>query len=82
MYVPFQLTYWNNYSVTATNTLIGCMFSGRDKLRAEDITTVLMDMLLIGVNTVPMFFNLNVDKLRLDLDMLELLCFDMLLSYI
>lgn len=49
------------------------MFTGKDKLRAEDITTVLMDMLLIGVNTVAMLFNINADKLHLDHDMLELL---------
>ncbi|KAJ8719715.1 hypothetical protein PYW08_011890 [Mythimna loreyi] len=34
------------------NSLINAMLTGEDKLNAEDIVTVIMDMLLIGVNTI------------------------------
>ncbi|KAJ8720313.1 hypothetical protein PYW07_012356 [Mythimna separata] len=34
------------------NCLIKAMLTGEDKLNAEDIVTVIMDMLLIGVNTI------------------------------
>lgn len=34
------------------NSLVSAMLLGENKMSAEDIATVIMDMLLIGVNTV------------------------------
>ncbi|CAG4946033.1 unnamed protein product [Parnassius apollo] len=41
-----------NVKITDANPLVGAMLLGEDKMSIEDIATVLMDMLLIGVNTI------------------------------
>lgn len=40
------------YYFTDKNSLIYAMLMGQEKMSAEDIATIIMDMLLIGVNTV------------------------------
>ncbi|KAG6442478.1 hypothetical protein O3G_MSEX002354 [Manduca sexta] len=42
----------NEENITTSNILINSMLVGQEKMNPEDIATVIMDMLLIGVNTI------------------------------
>ncbi|KOB70680.1 Uncharacterized protein OBRU01_10196 [Operophtera brumata] len=54
------LSYRNKEDNTIASSLINVMLLGDEKMTAEDIATVLLDMLLIGVNTVSSLFCITI----------------------